>query len=173
MSGSNPKKLTNQGKPLRSELRANVIRVVIALAIVGVLGSIGIHFQIDRIQKTHSGEAVRTGELAARFSQIYYLENAKWPTQAEFSSQPFVSSHAISAISIDDNGTIKIVMAGQGFTGIIKLVMDGRKELNGKIIQFTPTVLEKNISWTCVTDYKERRFPEFLNERCNDKFARE
>jgi Tfp pilus assembly protein PilE len=160
-----PKEPTKQGAPPRLGLRAmHVIQGILVLAIVGILGSIGMSAMNDRVVKERFIEAFSAGESAAKFSQGYYVKNGKWPTQAEFPRQPFVAASSsvargIKSISVADNGTIIVTMTGHA-------------ELNDKLIQLRPTVLQRDISWTCVSDYEQRGFPVFLNRRCDDQFPR-
>jgi type II secretory pathway pseudopilin PulG len=142
---------------------------VIILAIVGILGAIGMSAMNDRVVKERVVEAFRTGESAARLSQAFYVKNGRWPTQAEFSRQSFdttsstrgpVAVRGIQSISIADDGTITIAMTGHA-------------ELNDKLIRLKPTALQQDVSWKCASDYEQRGFPEFFRRRCNDRFPRE
>lgn len=141
----------------------SLANLVIGLTIIGILAAIALPAMRERFAKEQSVTAIMLGEQTARFSKGFFLNNGKWPTQEEairvsFDFTSMQDKESIKLISIADDGTITITM--------------NRGELQGKWIEFRPTVNRTKISWTCNTNHDQYRFPEYLARRCADQFPR-
>jgi hypothetical protein len=139
-----------------SGLSTSTIAVIVVLVVV-ILGLwLGARAMLDREVMEKFVAAVNHGNKAAWYVQGYYVKNRMWPDQNDLANNVTDAPQSVREVKIDSSGRIA-------------LTMQGADEIDGKIIQYNPERRESSLSWVCESDYRGKKFPQFLENHCNRK----